>query len=456
MSSVSNVLLLAALGPALYASVAAGAAHRRCAGASTVTVSMTLPVTTPETLSTLVASSAVSSASNAASSKVTGRHSSAATSKASSTLTGLVAAESSSTTSLATSNATSLSTTGRVAVSGTSTATSISASSTAAASTEDYSEWTVSAIDALQNWYDEDEGLWLSTGWWNSANCLTMLGDFYAADASDAETLDLSTIFSTTFTQAQTSGSSSKLRRKVLMPQAAHHAVRRGGGSGVSALKLADRGYTGFLNDYYDDEGWWALAWIRAYDVTGTTEYLTMAESIFSDMEAGVNNTCGGGIWWSKDETYKNAIANELYLAVAASLANRASSADTYLSIAEGQWTWFQNSGMINSDNLINDGLTINSDGTCVNNGETIWSYNQGVILGGLLELYKANGNASLVTQAVTIAEAAIDALSVDGILHESCEGSGCGGDVPQFKGKLREFNIDAIYTTLHGMLAID
>jgi hypothetical protein len=39
---------------------------------------------------------------------------------------------------------------------------------------------------------------------------------------------------------------------------------------------------------------------------------------------------------------------------------------------------------MINSHNNINDGLSLK---ICENNGHTVWSYNQGVILGGLVEL---------------------------------------------------------------------
>ncbi|KAF3767449.1 family 76 glycoside hydrolase, partial [Cryphonectria parasitica EP155] len=300
-----------------------------------------------------------------------------------------------------------------------------------------YTEWTVAAIEALQTWYDDAGGLWLTTGWWNSANCLTVLGDFYSVDSGSAEELGLSNVFSNTFTQAQLS-TSSKVRKMIMarghsLPIVESHSETSQQRSTTGSSDVVDRGYSGFLNDYYDDEGWWALAWIKAYDVTSTAEYLSMAESIFADMEGGVNATCGGGIWWSKDRTYKNAIANELYLAVAASLANRASDPGTYLAIAEEQWEWFLSSGMINSDHLINDGLTINSDGTCVNNGAAVWSYNQGVILGGLAELYRANGNETLLTEAVAIAEAAMQNLTVDGILHDGCEPN-CGGDGSQFK----------------------
>ncbi|KAK0355880.1 hypothetical protein LTR59_008507 [Friedmanniomyces endolithicus] len=87
----------------------------------------------------------------------------------------------------------------------------------------------------------------------------------------------------------------------------------------------------GFLNSYCDDEGWWALAWIAAYDVTGNWQYLATAESIFEDMKAAAGTTpCGGLIWWDKSHTYVNATANELFLDVAAHLANRGGNRATY------------------------------------------------------------------------------------------------------------------------------
>jgi predicted alpha-1,6-mannanase (GH76 family) len=188
----------------------------------------------------------------------------------------------------------------------------------------------------------------------------------------------------------------------------------------------------GFLNGYYDDEGWWALGWIQAYDVTKNTQYLQAAMDIFTDMKNGSTTPCGGGIWWDKKHTYVNAIANELYLSVGAHLANRVSSnKNYYLDLATQQWTWFQKSGMINSKNLINDGLT----SACKNNGETVWSYNQGVILGALNELSTATGNKTYLSTATSIANAAITALSDSNkVLHDPCEPN-CGGDGSQFKG---------------------
>ncbi|KAK1072691.1 hypothetical protein LTR33_010180 [Friedmanniomyces endolithicus] len=182
-----------------------------------------------------------------------------------------------------------------------------------------------------------------------------------------------------------------------------------------------------------DDEGWWALAWIAAYDVTGNWQYLATAESIFEDMKAAAGTTpCGGLIWWDKSHTYVNATANELFLDVAAHLANRGGNRATYyLSWPQKQWAAFKASGMINDQNTINDGLNIT---TCKNNGGTVWSYNQGVILGGLTELSKATRDNSYITTAKQIADAAIANLTVNGILHDVCEPD-CGADGSQFKG---------------------
>jgi len=247
-------------------------------------------------------------------------------------------------------------------------------------------------IEKLQSWYDWRTGLWRTTNWWNAANATTVLVNYSILSGSAQCLPAVENTFSV---------------------NSAH----------------------GFLNYYYyDDEGWWALAWIDAYDWTQNTDYLNMASSIFADMTGGWDEVCGGGIWWSRARSYKNAIANELFLSVAAHLANRVSDSDQqayYLSWAEQEWQWFAQSGMINSENLINDGLNSN----CQNNHGTTWSYNQGVILGGLVELYQQDPDWSLPQTAQDIALAAIDHLSDSfGIFHDRCEPS-CGADGVQFKG---------------------
>lgn len=249
-----------------------------------------------------------------------------------------------------------------------------------------------SGVHALQRWYDPATGLYRTTGWWNSANAITVLADY----SSIAARPDLQPILASTF-------------------------------------DLAQHKFPGFLNNYYDDEGWWALAWIDAYDRTRQQNYLHMAENIFANMTGGWDDTCSGGIWWSKDRTYKNAIANELFLSVAAHLASRVPNdhQQQYLTWAQREWEWFQHSGMINSENLINDGL----DKACHNNHRTTWTYNQGVILGGLAQLSPLVPDPALLAKANQIAAASVTALADShGILHDSCEPN-CGADAPQFKG---------------------
>ena len=281
-----------------------------------------------------------------------------------------------------------------------------------------------SAITALQQWYNETSGLWETTGWWNSANALTMLADFAAVDPSlDAVT---NHVFLNTYTQAQ---KASLATVKVLTPFSVTRSYT--GPDFPPGITAPQNGFSDFLNDYYDDEGWWALAWLQIFDLTQDPRYLQTAMDIFEDMTKGYGGTCDG-LWWNKPRTNKVAIANELFLTVAAQLANRASNKEYYLNWALKEWDWFQGTGMINSDYTINDGIDLQ---TCRNNNGLVWSYNQGVILGGLLELHKASPDPSYLTTASLIALAAIKSLTdSNGILHDPCEPD-CGADGPQFKG---------------------
>jgi predicted alpha-1,6-mannanase (GH76 family) len=214
-------------------------------------------------------------------------------------------------------------------------------------------------------------------------------------------------------------------------------------------------GHPNFENMYYDDTGWWALAWIDAYDLTANSSYLSMAETIFNYETGGwkTNECGGGGMNWSTASTYQNAVTNELFLTLAAKLANRTtgSTSTTYRNWANNEWNWFMASGMINSQNLINDGLHSVANG-CGNNNAPVWSYNQGVILDGLVELARANNDPSLIAKAQMLANAVLNSygtstplVDTNGILTENQPLNG-NTDIPQFKGVFAR-NLAALYS---------
>ncbi|EEU40881.1 uncharacterized protein NECHADRAFT_33506 [Fusarium vanettenii 77-13-4] len=297
-----------------------------------------------------------------------------------------------------------------------------------------YTEKASVAIQRLnEDWYNAATGIW-DGAWWNSGSAMATLADFTMLRLDVANQLNLGGIMRTTFNNAQ------KTQVKTLKTMTnglvfSTYCIDSDSGCMAKRDFLGKRGFDDFINEFYDDEGWWALAWIRCHDAAGDADFLEAAIDLFNDMGTGAGTPCGGGIYWNKDRKYVNAIANELYLSVAASLARRVPGNTTYLEIAKKQWKWFEASGMINKDGLINDGLN-----GCKNNGLQTWSYNQGVILGGLVELALATGDGALIEKAHRIAYAAIKELTNDdGILIETddCElkDGHCGRDGQQFKG---------------------
>lgn len=199
----------------------------------------------------------------------------------------------------------------------------------------------------------------------------------------------------------------------------------------LNVVEKSFAAYRGRRSRFFDDDGWYANAWLRAWDATGDPKYLAEAREVFAALTDGWDATCGGGLWWSRDRTYKNAITNELFLLAAARLYRRTGE-QSYLDLARREWDWFAASGLINPAGLVNDGL----DGNCVNNGQSTWTYNQGVILSGLVELAAATGDPGLLGPARRVADAAIAALAhPDGTLREPSEPSPANQDAHVFKG---------------------
>ncbi|WP_432968565.1 glycoside hydrolase family 76 protein [Dactylosporangium sp. CA-233914] len=198
-----------------------------------------------------------------------------------------------------------------------------------------------------------------------------------------------------------------------------------------------------FISRSIDDTAWWGLTWIDAYDLTHDQVYLTEAVAI-ANYVAGFwdTSTCGGGVWWDRERTYKNAVTIGLYLRLTAALHNRIAGDTAWLDKAVTGWNWLQNSGMINGSGLVNDGLT--SD--CRNNGQTVWTYNQGLAIGAAMELYRATGTATYQDAARRLGTAALNSSLVhSGILTESCDpGQSCDDNQKQFKGVFMRYLAEA------------
>ena len=254
-----------------------------------------------------------------------------------------------------------------------------------------------------------------SSCWWISANAITAVIDYMSVTGDRAY---LAPVVENTFAKAP----------------GTRRPVRAHGFMAQPFMPPRHPFFTGFINDYYDDEGWWALAWIDAYDLTGDENYLTAANDIFQDMTEAWDDLWGGGIYWSKyngqpDHTgagsvphgwtgpYKNAIANALFITVAAALSARyqrrnpsGTDHSAYLQWALRGWKWFSSPrpdgvAMINEANLVND----SPDSKGVNNNtESVWTYNQGVILSGLCELTGLTGDETYAGWAEKIADSFI------------------------------------------------
>ncbi len=102
----------------------------------------------------------------------------------------------------------------------------------------------------------------------------------------------------------------------IASPTQAHRAAVRRFASG--AERYLNRGlhplpgYSPYPGDrepgtetWFDDNGWWGLAFVNAYRATGSRRYLTDAQRALDYIARAGWDPRGGGIWWNTTHPYK-------------------------------------------------------------------------------------------------------------------------------------------------------
>jgi hypothetical protein len=256
---------------------------------------------------------------------------------------------------------------------------------------------------------------------------------------------------------------------------------------------------TSLLTQKYDDQQWVVLEWLEAikfinlyssinpsFDGKKHIPEFAHRARIFWDLASrGYNTTlCGGGMLWTDQlAPYKNAITNELFIASSigmylyfpgdsnpnpSSVGNSSYNSSQalppikardqrYLNAAIEEYNWLSTSNMTDAQGLYVDGFHITNwtsttsigTGKCDSRDESVYTYNQGVLLSGVRGLWDATGDQKYLTDGYTLMSSVINAtgwqsssnntwagLGSNGILQDLCDVDGsCSQDSQNFKG---------------------
>jgi hypothetical protein len=235
---------------------------------------------------------------------------------------------------------------------------------------------------------------------------------------------------------------------------------------------------------------WYGSGWIPAF---------AHRARVFWELAAKGWDTklCGGGMLWNpRLMPYKNAITNQLFISASVSMylhfpgdsntspfgaGAGAAAGTTSQPLTTAEWpphdplfahaaqdahAWLTTSNMTNAQGLYADGFHISGHSSGSNNtrcderDEMVYTYNQGVLLSGLLGLYQATGREAYLREGHALIKNVIRATGYDlvrnkpvdnippnrvppwrglgraGVLEEACDAAGmCSQDAQTFKG---------------------
>ncbi|MFP3460636.1 glycoside hydrolase family 76 protein [Arthrobacter globiformis] len=203
----------------------------------------------------------------------------------------------------------------------------------------------------------------------------------------------------------------------------------------VTGIRL--RNFLTYVNHYYDDMAWLALSTLRLERLAEESRRPSprrqerIRKSLTLQFDSASTDDLGGGTFWSTKRDFKNTPATAPVALYYARTGNTAR--------AQALLDWLDARLFDPARGLYQDGIRVRSTGETVLE-DAIYTYNQGPVLGALLELGgTANlGRASTVVRAVAIhltlpgaAASGTNAAKETGPANElvlRCDGTGDGG----------------------------
>jgi uncharacterized protein YyaL (SSP411 family) len=152
-------------------------------------------------------------------------------------------------------------------------------------------------------------------------------------------------------------------------------------------------------NAYFDDAGWWGIAYLDAYRATGKTRWLWDAGRVLAYVDRYGWDPVGGGMWWDTGQNYKTSEPLAAATLIAATL-YRIQHKRHYLDLATKYLTW--------ADAKTRDPAQGDLYGRSATDG-TVMDYVEGMMISAHVQLCLATTQQSYCDQAESLARASLD-----------------------------------------------
>ena len=171
-------------------------------------------------------------------------------------------------------------------------------------------------------------------------------------------------------------------------------------------------GTTGSGTRFYDDNSIVGIELVEAFNLLNNQDYVTKAKRIVEFLQAGEDDTFGGGLWWNEDQKGQQGVGDSnkptcangyatLFLLEYYSVCPQEEKADV-LALAKRLYAW-----TLTNLRDPEDGCYWNDKQADGSINKTKWTYNTGVMISNGVRLYKITGEQTYLDSAIASSEGA-------------------------------------------------